>query len=423
VTRRSDHVDLVRQARTAGTSQRHGAEPCPSPLRPTEPAPVPDGPTIGLTFSGGGFRATFSALGVIRLLSDAGLLGDVRYVSSVSGGSLANAMLATTWPVLRAQAFSNDSVDTAVIGPLRERVVSASLKNELLVNIWRTIGKRNRTDLLAWAFDKWWFDGAELEGLDAQCRWIFNAGNLATGVRFGFERDVVGDYVTGLAPTAGSGLRVAQAVAASAAVPGAFAEMKIDEVTFPCTESGPPLLLDGGTYDNTGLEALDHDQYGEVLTISINSGGIFVPGKFGGLPIIKDLQRANSMLYRQSTALRTRWMIERFEAYESANDPTSRPVGARRGVLFGLATTVGLSGRQVMSDRHREFVETFPERRTHGGTDLSLMPTVFDKLEPGLVDALVYRGWWLTGALLAQCYPDLMAPVSSLVPPPIPPPD
>ncbi len=148
-----------------------------------------------------------------------------------------------------------------------------------------------------------------------------------------------------------------------------------------------------------------------------------MPGRFGGLPIIKDLQRADSMLYRQSTSLRTRWMVERFEAYEHASDPASRPSGARRGVLFGLATTVGLSGREVMSDLHDDFVEAFPERRTHGGVDLSLMPTVFDQLDPGLVDALVYRGWWLTGAILAQCHPELMPPVTSLVSPAIPPPD
>lgn len=411
--------DLAAQARSAGTSRTHGVTPCSSELRAADPAPVAGGPTIGLTFSGGGFRATFASLGVIRMLSDAGLLGQLRYVSSVSGGSLANAMLATRWPELRAAGFSNGAVDDLVVGPVSARVVENSLEKRLLLNIWRTIGKSTRTDVLAWAFDTWWLHGAELEDLDAQCRWIFNAGNLATGVRFGFERDVVGDYVTGLASTSRSGLRVAQAAAASAAVPGAFAEMKIDQVSFPCNESGVPRLLDGGTYDNTGLEALDHDRYCDVFTISIDSGGIFVPGRFGGLPVIKDLQRANSMLYRQSTGLRTRWMIERFEAFERAPDPSSPPVGARQGVLFGLATTVGPSGRPVMSDRYEEFAAAFPERRSHAGTDLSLMPTVFAKLERPLVEALVYRGWWLTGAMLAQCYPDLMPPAASLKPPPV----
>jgi NTE family protein len=414
---RPDLTDRVVQARTAGTSTRLGARPCPDERRAADPAPVTEGPTIGLTFSGGGFRATFASLGVLRLLSDTGLLGNVRYVSSVSGGSLANAMLATRWASLRAAGFSNEAVDAEVIDPLAARVVKSSLKNELVLNIWRTLGSKNRTDLLAWAFDKWWLGGTELEDLDPQCRWVFNAGNLTTGARFGFERDVVGDYVTGLAPTSGSGLRVAQAAAASAAVPGAFAEMKLDGVSFPCGDAGAPRLLDGGTYDNTGLEALDHDRYSEVFTISINSGGLFVPGRFGGLPIIRDLQRANSMLYHQSTTLRTRWMVDRFEAFERAPDPSNAPPGARRGILFGLATTVGLSGRPAMTEAFETFARIHPEHRTHHGQDLSLMPTVFDRLEKPLVDALVYRGWWLAGATLAQCFPELMPPAHALSPP------
>ena len=72
-----------------------------------------------------------------------------------------------------------------------------------------------------------------------------------------------------------------------------------------------------------------------------------------------------------------------------------------------------------MSDRYEEFAAAFPERRSHAGTDLSLMPTVFAKLERSLVEALVYRGWWLTGAMLAQCYPDSMSPAASLKPPPV----
>ncbi len=416
---RPDLTDRVVQARTAGTSNRLGARPCGDDLRAADPAPVTEGPTLGLTFSGGGFRATFAALGVLRMLSDVGLLGNVRYVSSVSGGSLANAMLATRWARLRAAGFSNAAVDAEIIDPLMARVVESSLKDELVRNIWRTLGKKNRTDVLAWAFDKWWFGGAELEDLDSQCRWIFNAGNLTTGARFGFERDVVGDYVTGLAPTSGSGLRVAQAAAASAAVPGAFAEMKLDEVSFPCGAVGAPRLLDGGTYDNTGLEALDHDQYSDVFTVSINSGGVFVPGRFGGLPILRDLQRANSMLYHQSTTLRTRWMVDRFEAFERAPDPSNPPQGARRGVLFGLATTVGPSGRPAMTDAFDAFARTHPEHRTHDGQDLSLMPTVFDRLEKSLVDVLVYRGWWLTGATLAQCAPELMPHADALDPPSI----
>ena len=288
--------------------------PCGDVLRPAEPPPA-DGVRIGVTLSGGGFRATFAGLGVVRYLADAGLLGDLRFASSVSGGSVANGMIATRFPQLRDGGFTGAAFDESVIEPLAKRVSARSLKTKLIRNIWRAIGKRNRTDVLAWAFDDWLFDDVELEHLDPGCRWIFNAANLTTGTRFGFERDVVGDYVVGLAPTAGSGLRVAQAVAASAAVPGAFAAMKLDQIEFPCAGRGIPHLLDGGAYDNTGLEALDSDRHHDVFTITLNAGGMFVSGGYGKVPLVRDLVRANALLYRQSTSLRTRWMVDRFEAW------------------------------------------------------------------------------------------------------------
>ena len=301
--------------------------PCGDALRPAEPPPT-DGVRIGVTLSGGGFRATFAGLGVVRFLADAGVLGDLRFVSSVSGGSVANGMIATRFAKLRDGGFSGAAFDESVIEPLAERVGSRSLKSKLIRNIWRAAGKRNRTDVLAWAFDDWLFDDAELEDLDPGCRWIFNAANLTTGARFGLERDVVGDYVVGLAPTAGSGLRVAQAVAASAAVPGAFAAMKLDTIEFPCAARGIPHLLDGGTYDNTGLEALDSDRYQDVFTISLNAGGMFVSGGYGKIPLVRDLVRANALLYRQSTSLRTRWMVDRFEAWRQT--PVGEPRAPRR---------------------------------------------------------------------------------------------
>jgi NTE family protein len=390
-----------------GSSLSSLISPCGDALRPAEP-PRAERVRIGVTLSGGGFRATFAGLGVARFLADAGLLGDLRFVSSVSGGSVANGMLATRFPELRKRGFSGAAFDELVVAPLAKHVTAASLKSKLVRNIWRTIGKQNRTDVLARAFNSWLFDGVELEDLDPGCRWIFNAANLTTGVRFGFERDVVGDYVVGLAATSGSGLQVAQAVAASAAVPGAFAAMKIDQVKFPCAGRGVPTLLDGGTYDNTGLEALDSRRYHDVFTISLNAGGVFVTGGYGKVPLVRDLARANSLLYRQSTSLRTRWMVDRFEAWDRTPEGQSPGPDARRGVLFGLASTIQGSERTTTAE-FDAFLARFPEHRTFTkdgvDQDLSFVPTVFDRLEPDLVAALVYRGWWLTGASLAQHQP------------------
>ena len=209
-TRHDDGARSPLESPALGSSLASLIAPCGDALRPAAPPPATTAP-IGVTLSGGGFRATFAGLGVIRYLADAGLLHDLRYVSSVSGGSVANGMVATRWAQLRERGFTGAAVDELVIAPLVERVTNASLKSKLIRNVWRAVGPRNRTDVLAWAFDDWWFDEAQLESLDPGCRWIFNAANLTTGARFAFERDVVGDYVVGLAPTAGSKLRVAQA--------------------------------------------------------------------------------------------------------------------------------------------------------------------------------------------------------------------
>lgn len=385
-----------------GTGLDDLVRPCGDRRRPADPGRADPGPTFALTFSGGGFRATLAALGVVRFLADVGRLGDVRFVSSVSGGSIANGALACRWRELRDSGFGAQQVDTRVIDPIVSSITRSSLKGELIRNLWRAIGPNTRTHVLARAFDSRFFSGQTLESLDPGCRFIINAANLATGARFAFERDVLGDYVTGLAETAGTGMTVSMATAASAAVPGAFARLPVRGVAFPCPDRGVPLLVDGGAYDNTGLEALDGDRYRDVFLICMNAGGIFVTGRWGGVPIIRDLVRSNSLLYRQSTGLRTRWMVDRLKAFEAASKAgVAPPSWARRGVLMELATRVTGPGVDEWRALH-------PEHRTWNEKDLAFVPTVFDRLDPRLCRLLVYRGWWLTGAVLARYHPGLV---------------
>ncbi|WP_416956482.1 patatin-like phospholipase family protein [Streptomyces sp. Agncl-13] len=386
------------------------AHPCGDALRPAEPLPAAD--PVAVTFSGGGFRATFSALGVVRLLADAGMLSGLRYASSVSGGSVANGLLATAWPDLKQRDFTTAAVDELLIDPAVTKVGSHSLKKAILRGLWRTLGPMARTELLARRLDEWFFHGTALPDLDPDVRWILNAGNLTTRARFTFERDVLGDYTIGLAATADTGLKLSLAVAASAAVPGAFPPLVLKNARFPCATVAPA-LLDGGTYDNTGSEAIDSEHYRDVFLLVLNAGGLLRPGAYGGIPVVRDLARANSLLYRQSTALRTRLIVERFQRGRSVGLDEELPPGARRGVLVGLATDFPGNG----SGRLNEWRDTFTEHRTHASRDLSLVPTVFDRLEEPLCRALVHRGWWLAGAGLASFHPHRLPDLTSLKPP------
>lgn len=56
--------------------------------------------------------------------------------------------------------------------------------------------------------------------------------------------------------------------------------------------------------------------------------------------MIRNLTRSNAILYRQSTGVRRREMVDRFRAFEDARRGGVPPPGwGRQGVLFGLATT------------------------------------------------------------------------------------
>ena len=105
-----------------------------------------------------------------------------------------------------------------------------SLTVKLALNLYRGLGPETRTTILANALSDWFFARTLLSELPRGCRFIFNAANLTTGVRFGFERDVLGDYVCGNVSTADLPVRLALAVACSAAVPGLFPPFEVRAV-------------------------------------------------------------------------------------------------------------------------------------------------------------------------------------------------
>src|SRR5437762_9214975 len=67
---------------------------------------APPGTNAGLALclSGGGFRATLFHLGAVRRLNECGMLAQLDVITSVSGGSILNGVLATRWPRLSIDA-------------------------------------------------------------------------------------------------------------------------------------------------------------------------------------------------------------------------------------------------------------------------------------------------------------------------------
>ena len=272
-----------------------------------------------------------------------------------------------------------------------------SLAWYLVANLWRAAGGKTRTDMLADALASWWLGDDLLEDLPGQCRFVFNASNLDTSSRYGFEREVIGDTVLGEVPTAGTGLRVADAVAASAAFPTVFAPYSPPGVHYPCHDDAGAKLLDGAVYDNLALDPVENlPDPRLVCLVILNAGGVFRVGPLTGLPYARNLLRSSAMLYNESSAVRMQNMLERFKAFEAAREENSSPPDwARQGVLFGLATTTDPPPGWTVAD-------------ARDPTTLAFLKTSFGRFTPDQARRLVRRGWWLTGANLIKYYPELV---------------
>jgi predicted acylesterase/phospholipase RssA len=239
---------------------------------------------------------------VLKRLEELGVLPMVEALSTVSGGSITGALYA-----LRCAQAGGPPGSSRVDALIDEMVpfLTSNLRAEALygspARVLRALRsvvstRVSRIGLMIGELDRRLYGGATLDQLPD---WIVvNATNLRTGKAWKFYRDRAGDYLAG-ATDQTSHLKVAGAVAASAAYPGltdsfAFVTrwedlhlglLSEDRWERPTggdgrpssrwrdrfgAERGPAVfpLVDGGLYDNEGVNGLR----GRGVTHAIISG-------------------------------------------------------------------------------------------------------------------------------------------------------
>jgi NTE family protein len=170
---------------------------------------------IGLCLSGGGYRAMVFHLGVLWRLYEGGLLGRVKRISSVSGGSITAGVLALKWGRL---SFDSERLRTEfvpeVVAPVRA-LADETIDAEAI--ILGAILPGRVSDRVAAAYDKYLFGGATLQDLPDEPRFVINATNVQSGAIWRFMKPYMRDYRVGEVkrPT----ILLSQAVAASSAFP------------------------------------------------------------------------------------------------------------------------------------------------------------------------------------------------------------
>jgi NTE family protein len=292
-----------------------------------EPSGAPDRSPIGLCFSGGGFRASFYALGILRYLAEAGLLGRVSAISAVSGGSIATAAAADRWTQFQDAGGDVDAFLDKIDEPFRSTVTSKNLRRRWMLGSVAGVvpftGGRGGAYARTLAHNL--YDHDRVVDLPANPAFIFTSTDMSKGRAFRIAPGFVGSYDYAYIEPTPTSISLGKAVAASAAFPPSLTVVNLKTKGLPFPKPAPPTLslVDGGVYDNLGLEWFQGNDEESVrpvsapeerpFTIVTNASGLFAEKnrRFWSLASIgRDL----SIQYQQSLNVRIRWWVESLQA-------------------------------------------------------------------------------------------------------------
>jgi NTE family protein len=356
-----------------------------SPVRhaASDPSAVATG--IGLCLSGGGFRAMLFHAGSLLRLNEAGYLGKLTRVSSVSGGSIASAVLATRWKALGLDTNEiGRDFERVVIEPLRQ-LASKTLDVPCVLKGWLTPGS-TINDRLAASYRRALFSGLTLRDLPDHPDFMFNATNLQTGELWRFSKQRAGDWRVGEMSNPDTDL--ARVVAASSAFPPVLSPAIFEFVEGDLKDGGDSevacvpyttraVLADGGIYDNLGLETV-WKNYNEVL---ISDGGGHMPdlprpGRLWSTQAVRVLHTIDN----QVRDLRKRQAVSSFVEH------------TRKGAYWGIRSHV------------RDYALSQPlyEPSDAEVQALAKMPTRLAKIAPVSQDHLINWGYLICDTALRR---------------------
>ena len=234
---------------------------------------------IALSLSGGGYRAAAFHLGTLAMLDRLGLLGNVRALSTVSGGTITGAAYAAAL----TEKISFADFKRGLHRFLRDRnVITAALEN--LGKSVEINGAERMPSLIRAAADIYAADdllggktfdflisddGSPLEEI------AFNTTEFRTGISFRFQKSRSSSVTSGnnfakIGANVNRKIRLADIVAASSCFPSGFEPIRFpSDFVWSGATNLPEIkrllgekftkdipLMDGGVFDNQGIDSL-----------------------------------------------------------------------------------------------------------------------------------------------------------------------
>jgi NTE family protein len=344
---------------------------------------------LALCLSGGGYRAMVFHAGCLWRLNQAGLLGIVKRVSSVSGGSIAAGVLGMNWNLLDVKAGSPSTrFEDLVIAPIRKMASTTIDEGAILGGIFLP---GSISDHVADKYKSILFANKTLQDLPDAPRFVINATNVQSGVLMRFSKPYMRDYRVGqiLNPK----LPLARAVAASSAFPPVLSPCEIKVADFGMKFEPPAVgedlnrppfttdlvLSDGGVYDNLGLETA----WKRYDTLLVSDGGAhFQPEPNPHQDWARHSYRVLDLIDSQVRALRTRQLIAMFN------------LGERKGCYWGIRQSYPADGSLPC-----------PPDRT---AELAAVPTRLKSMDDSTQERLINWGYAICDSNLRSRFkPDL----------------
>jgi len=265
---------------------------------------------LGLSLSGGGYRATAFHLGTLNKLQEMNILQQTDVISTISGGSITGA-----YYCLKKDDYTHfkDSLYEAV---QKKNVVTkvllsfTFLKLLLFILFFLIPAFYSLFTPYAWLFpvlltafiflllkfqfhifpvskriesiyDNFFYTQSKLGDLPEHPSLVIGSTNLQTSRPFTFSKNWMQDstyqYMENPVKFTAACFPIARAVMASSCVPFAFTPVKIDKQYFLNAEDAKrihPLLVDGGVYDNQGIhKIMQHGSYECSHIITSDAGG------------------------------------------------------------------------------------------------------------------------------------------------------
>jgi NTE family protein len=247
---------------------------------------------IGLSLSGGGYRASAFHLGTLQKLDELGILPEISVLSTISGGSITGAAYAVT--TINYADFHNDMIRKISTKDLIRSALFSVTGLQTLIFFAVFIGAAAWLlytpypwvsflvlALMFYVFLRYQFHifpvSREIEKLYAKhftenltvgdvkapFRFVIGSTNLQTARPFVFSKEYMGDsaydFLERPVHFKPESFPLAKAVMASSCVPFAFSPVSIPKEYFldPSLYSTvDPVIVDGGVYDNQGIHKL-----------------------------------------------------------------------------------------------------------------------------------------------------------------------